>query len=76
MSGWNEGGRSDKENEEKKKKECVNGILNCEGSTAAAEQMVNFSRPHLQLEQMRGTRRSESDGVVCFQADKSWQLVM
>ena len=76
MSGWNEGGRSDKENEEKKKKmECVNGILNCEGSTAA-EQTVNFSRPHLQLEQMRGTTRSESDGVVCFQADKSWHLVM
>ena len=60
MSGWNEGGRSDKENEEKKKKkmECVTGILNCKG--LPAHQMVNFSRPCLQLEQIRVTTTSES----------------
>ena len=71
MSGWNEGGRSDKENEEKKKKkmECVTGILNCKG--LHAHQMVNFSRPRLQLEQIRVTTTSESEGLVCFRADKS-----
>ena len=31
MSGWNDGGRSEKGNNEEEKKRCLTGILNCKG---------------------------------------------
>ena len=40
MSGWNDGGRSEKGNNEEEKKRCLTGILNCKG--VDFKQMTNF----------------------------------
>ena len=54
MSGWNDGGRSDKGNEEEEKTQLqsLREILNCKG--APVQQMTSFSR-HFQLDQNWGT---------------------
>ena len=70
MSGWNEGGRSDKGNEEEKKKtQCLTGILNCKG--LAFQQITNFSRP-FQLDQIWGTTTAAND----LKVGKNWQLAI